>query len=761
MKYTLKRAMENPFIHSINNIVTDINEEFIRLTGYTEDELVGKSLEYISSLLRLDAQFSIKNMKTKHRLFIFTKNLKAVEAAIIYKEGCTPGEGYYYIKVHHSPNMENKLPYVANLISENDIGIGVYSITHGILLDLNEKLMELYSIKGKDKLIGKSAYEIIAQPRYGNFAEIFFNAERTLKPYHSKEVRWTDCHGEDRYLDLSLVPVEITKTRYLIITASDITEKVLNRKMVEEQNEELEAIIENMSDSLVIFDQRGDYKKFNKACRDSFIFDTEKTKNIEDLHKQLTLYDGEGNIITVDNSPAKRVLNGERISGYREIIKTNNSVFHTELSGTPIYDSAGSFMAGLILVHDVTDKIKYQQNELIKTQLNLLHNIIENVQVGVIRCSYPDFEITDINNRAYEELLTFNPEAGPISEVRGRNYFETFQDMEENNIINKLQDFWQKENAGFNHVKHYVSGNERFLKVIYQPIIGLNRQIVEFLIIAIDISDEVRAKQNMEEVLKLQEELFTNVAHELKTPLNVIFSTDQLIEYYLKNNLLVLKKDKVANGINVIKQNCYRLTKLINNIVDLSKLESGFLKLNLSNENIVQVTEDIVQSVSDYINERRLNIIFDTNTEEKIISCDCDKVERIILNLLSNAIKFTNPGGSIYVNLMDRGDWVEISVKDTGIGIDEKNQKSIFERFRQVDKSLSRNTEGSGIGLSLVKSIVELHKGTIKVKSEVGKGSTFTVALPAILQADGAKASYFMTNKVEMIKVEFSDIYSF
>ena len=187
--------------------------------------------------------------------------------------------------------------------------------------------------------------------------------------------------------------------------------------------------------------------------------------------------------------------------------------------------------------------------------------------------------------------------------------------------------------------------------------------VTEVIFIAIDITEEIKAKNKMEETLKIQDEIFSNISHELKTPLNVIFSTNQLMEFYLKNDSFEANNKKVSNGINIIKQNCYRFTKLINNIIDISKIESGFLKLNLSNENIVNITEDIVQSVSDYIKVKGLNIIFDTNTEEKIIACDPDKIERIILNLISNAIKFTNASGSIFVNLLDKGDTVEISCK--------------------------------------------------------------------------------------------------
>jgi len=273
---------------------------------------------------------------------------------------------------------------------------------------------------------------------------------------------------------------------------------------------------------------------------------------------------------------------------------------------------------------------------------------------------------------------------------------------------------------------------------------------------------EDNSSNKIKETLEIQDEIFANVSHELKTPLNVIFSANQLIEFYLKNSLLEDNKEKIFKNINIIKQNCYRFIKLINNIVDISKMNSGFFRVNLSNENIVDVTENIVQSISEYINGKDISIIFDTNTEEKIIACDPEKIERIILNLISNAIKFTNKDGCIFVNLIDKGDTVEIEVKDTGIGIKEKYLNNIFGRFEQVDKSLSRNAEGSGIGLSLVKSIVEMHDGKISVESKVGEGSIFKIELPVktIEKTEVIEQSKSTNNKIEMINIEFSDIYS-
>jgi signal transduction histidine kinase len=143
-------------------------------------------------------------------------------------------------------------------------------------------------------------------------------------------------------------------------------------------------------------------------------------------------------------------------------------------------------------------------------------------------------------------------------------------------------------------------------------------------------------------------------------------------------------------------------------------------------------------------------------------ACDYDKIERVILNLLSNAVKFTEKGGRISISLYSKNNCAYISVKDTGIGIPDEMKEVIFQRFRQVDKSFTRKCEGSGIGLSLAKSLVEMHHGSIKVKSKYGKGSEFIVKLPLILLDDNEIAAAVEDTAsvcIDRTKIEFSDIY--
>lgn len=275
-----------------------------------------------------------------------------------------------------------------------------------------------------------------------------------------------------------------------------------------------------------------------------------------------------------------------------------------------------------------------------------------------------------------------------------------------------------------------------------------------------DVEKNIKLLNESREFNTLVTEFFTNMSHEFKTPVNVISVAIQTMDMYLEN-FNTDNIDKFKSYLKIVKQNCFRMTRLINNLMDITKVDSGFIKIDKKNGNIVSVVEDITQSVAAYIKSKDIELIFDTNVEEKIMAFDHDKIERVILNLLSNAFKYTNSNGHIYVNLEDKGENVVIKVRDDGHGIPRNMLNVIFERLGQANRSLSRQCEGTGIGLYLVKSFIEIHGGKISVTSEEGKGSEFTIVLPANLISDEKyeNKSFYETN-VEMINIEFSDVYS-
>jgi PAS domain S-box-containing protein len=287
-----------------------------------------------------------------------------------------------------------------------------------------------------------------------------------------------------------------------------------------------------------------------------------------------------------------------------------------------------------------------------------------------------------------------------------------------------------------------------------------------------DITDRKRLEENrllLERTIeydKLKTEFFSNMSHELRTPLNILLSSLQLIGIYTDTNRNI-NLSSIRKYTGIMKQNCYRLLRLINNLLDITKIDSGFYTLNMCNHDIVRIVEDITQSVAEYVKEKDIEIIFDMDIEEKTLGFDADKIERVLLNLLSNAVKFTKSGGKIEVSIQEQLDCVHITVRDTGNGIPRDKINSIFDRFIQVDKSLSRRSEGTGIGLALVKSLVEMHGGSITAESEYGEYTQFDITLPVkVLAAQDESGLYHAAinndlddKKVERMSIEFSDIY--
>lgn len=276
----------------------------------------------------------------------------------------------------------------------------------------------------------------------------------------------------------------------------------------------------------------------------------------------------------------------------------------------------------------------------------------------------------------------------------------------------------------------------------------------------LEYENEVKKKKELEQVLKGQEEFFSYMAHEFKTPLTVIYSAIQLLDYFCKNELT----DRAKGFINKIRQSSLQQLRLVNNILDITKAESGYLKLNIRNFDIVFMTKKIVNSVLLFAQDKNIRIEFYSPFKEKYILIDDEKYERILLNILSNAIKFTPEGKSIYVDLfLDDNNNINIRVKDEGVGISPDNYKKIFERFGQADNNLTRESEGTGIGLCLAKNLASALGGDITLESEEGVGSAFTLLLPDIGTPYKVQESSFeetvADRLVQSINVEFSNIY--
>lgn len=228
--------------------------------------------------------------------------------------------------------------------------------------------------------------------------------------------------------------------------------------------------------------------------------------------------------------------------------------------------------------------------------------------------------------------------------------------------------------------------------------------------------------EKLEQLDEIKTKFFTNVSHEFRTPLTLIVGYIQQISE--KN-----KDESINDDLNVVRRNSKKLLGLINQLLDFSKLSSGEMKLKAAPQNILKIIRTTMLVFLPFADKKNISFNLNTSYENLILFVDKDKIEKILTNIFSNAFKFTPEFGKIDIAVDAAEDSVTISVADTGIGIPKEKAAKIFDRFYQANSNFIKQQEGTGIGLSLVKELVALHKGKIEVESEEGRGTTFSITL--------------------------------
>ncbi len=443
------------------------------------------------------------------------------------------------------------------------------------------------------------------------------------------------------------------------------------------------------------------------------------------------------------------IIKNNKLNTYEDFINSNfNKIGYFQTIKWPFTEYYNDTILGTIGISiEMTNKVKLFKN--IEKNEKIFLEIANNIEDSIIII---DKEKTQYISPSFEKVF-------------GTQLGETYNDVEkwrknghqiEFETMPKNYEF--KESYSFTFKIKRKGKEEQWIFAKFVPLLDENGNVVKKIGILSDITQNKKLELELE---KLRMDFFANLSHELRTPINVIASSLQV---------LYLRMDKLDDGnfeyfkkyLRIVGQNTNRLLKLVNNLIDTTRLDAGCFAYAPKNKDIISCIENICLSVFEFVESNKLSIIFDTNVEEKIISFDQDNMERIMLNLISNAIKFNNPGGKIEVTV-NCNDNIKISVKDSGIGIPKGKLESIFKRFEQVKDKLKREKEGSGIGLTLVKSLVEMHGGSIHVNSVLGEGSEFIITLPDHLVEDenlNLCESPKCLSKINMMNVEFSDIYT-
>lgn len=531
--------------------------------------------------------------------------------------------------------------------------------------------------------------------------------------------------------------------------------------------EDLEELLDKIPYEIFIKDTNGIYQYVNLATEKKLGIKKEEIigKNDYDIRpKTLAHICDESDKSVLENGDKEfvedKIIN-DNIETRYEIFKAllNNDKDKVKIGGIAKFISEDKSLQ--ISINENSNKI--MNNPKILNSSSVYYGILKDLK-SAVKCNEVGLYLYDKNKNA----MILNNHFGEDEAFFEESYNITM-DIEKNYFYNYECKIEEKLN--FNSVKYIylLKINNNLLGCIHiyyenKPK-KINEEFIKYICIILSFIKDKKNLKHAVEIESLKTEFFANLSHEFKTPLNIILSTVQLVMNYIEVNNEYPDYNMFNKCLSNIKQNSYRILKIANNLIDMSKIDGNFYSINMGNYNIVEVVENIVQSLAEYMKDNKRNIIFDTIEEEIITACDPDQIERIILNVLSNAMKFTSHGGNIYVDMEvnDRCNKVIIKISNDGEKINFEDRLRIFERFTQSESLLTRRTEGTGIGLTLVKSLVKLHNGEVYVNTEFEEGTQFCIELPI------RKIKKFKNNnvreksivsKVEKFNIEFSDIYN-
>lgn len=531
--------------------------------------------------------------------------------------------------------------------------------------------------------------------------------------------------------------------------------------------EDLEELLDKIPYEIFIKDTNGIYQYVNLATEKKLGIKKEEIigKNDYDIRpKTLAHICDESDKSVLENGDKEfvedKIIN-DNIETRYEIFKAllNNDKDKVKIGGIAKFISEDKSLQ--ISINENSNKI--MNNPKILNSSSVYYGILKDLK-SAVKCNEVGLYLYDKNKNAmilknhFGEDEAFFEESYNITMDIEKNYFYNYECKIE-------------EKLNFNSVKYIylLKINNNLLGCIHiyyenKPK-KINEEFIKYICIILSFIKDKKNLKHAVEIESLKTEFFANLSHEFKTPLNIILSTVQLVMNYIEVNNEYPDYNMFNKCLSNIKQNSYRILKIANNLIDMSKIDGNFYSINMGNYNIVEVVENIVQSLAEYMKDNKRNIIFDTIEEEIITACDPDQIERIILNLLSNAMKFTSHGGNIYVDMEvnDRCNKVIIKISNDGEKINFEDRLRIFERFTQSESLLTRRAEGTGIGLTLVKSLVKLHNGEVYVNTEFEEGTQFCIELP-IRKIKNFKNNNVreksIVSKVEKFNIEFSDIYN-
>ncbi|MCK9209692.1 MAG: PAS domain S-box protein [Ignavibacteriaceae bacterium] len=749
-----------------------VNKGFADLMGYSEDEIVGKKTDELNlwnntdDRIRLIEELKNNGIVQNYETVLQSKNDELIDglisASIIEIEG-VPHIISITRDITKRKIVEQELIDTKKKVEESERKFKAITnqSTEGIALvdnDGNYVFVNPAFCKmvgySEEELLNMTVFDLRAKTQpYGSF-----NESKSTRLGLPVQVNLQRKDGTEFITEIIGSIVRIDDHDFVLGTVRDITERQMMEEALRVSEERYRLIAENTADSIAVFDMDLNYTYLSPSVIKLLGYTPDELMALG-IKKILTpnsiqlIQQNYAEELELEKS-GKTDPNRSRLILTEQIRKDGVKIW-VEGTVSFIRNEDGKAIGILAISRDITER-KHVEEELRK-----LSRAIEQSPAGVVitdlegNIEYANPKALEISGYSLDELVGKNPRIFSSGNKPKEEYKELWT-----TIISGKE--WRGE---FQNKRK--TGELYWVSALISPILTEHGEIISYLAVQEDITEKkkmiselITAKEKAEEMSRLKSNFLANMSHELRTPLNGILGYAEVLSSSLNN------PDNVQMS-QTIYDSGKRLSDTLNLILDFSKAETEKIEIFSKNISVISVVNNVVKLFAEAAIKKNLlleTVITDENVYAKL---DENLFERTINNLVSNAIKFTN-NGKITVEVgkettqekdpLRRVNWIYVKVKDTGIGIPEDKIDLIWEEFRQVSEGMGRSFEGTGLGLTLSKRIIELMNGIITVESKVGVGSIFTVKFLAsdyIPEAEELKQEKeVITSKHEEKKIE-------
>ncbi|WP_292468217.1 PAS domain S-box protein [Methanolobus sp.] len=715
-----KASFGGIFIHK-DSIIIDCNLGLSEISGYSVEELLGMNgLLLVTKRCRDEI---ISNMQKGYEESFESVGLRkdGTEYPVRIHGKKIPYKGKQIRSVEFRDITEQKKSEQAIKESEAKLSAMIANIADVIAI-IDKNGINRYKSPNIEKWFGWKAEEIVGFSTWENIhpddldhiQKVFFSIMERPGATVTAESRYRCKDGSYKWIEFTVINLlEETAIKGFLLNYHDITERKQAENALRESEAKQRAMITNSTDVIAIIDEKGmnRYKSPNverwfgwkpEELVGNSVWDNIHPDDLEYTKELFPMF------LTIPGAMQTSESRYRCKDGsYKWIEYTiSNLLYEPVINGV------------MLNYHDITER-KKTENSLRESERKF-RNYIENAPYGVfIVDQHGDY--LEVNRTACK--LTGYDE----KELTGMNVIDL---ISPESLIKAGQSFDELKNIGFTSTELLFKHKDGTLNWVRRDATKLSDN--RYIVFASDITEKKKAEHSLikgkilaEENSRIKSEFLANMSHELRTPLTTVIGFSDILGEGLAGNL----SEKQLGYVNHINKSGRHLLEIINDILDLFKIESGKMELECEDFPVSDVLDEVKASMCPLARKKSIQLKFINEIENDNIYADKMKFRQIMLNLLSNAIKFTADEGKVSIIAKKIDDHIQVSVSDTGIGIPEDMQEDIFSPFTQVDASNKRKYGGTGLGLALVKQFVDMHHGKIWLKSEEGKGSTFTFTI--------------------------------